>query len=243
MHRVLFKIGNFEVYTYGFTLVLGFIVAIAVTIFRNKKKNVLNDDILDFSFYMLLAGIVGSRLVYVLLHLGEYMAHPLSMFNLREGGLAWHGAMAGGLLAFLIFSRIKKIDLYEFLDLAAPQMMLGLAIGRIGCFMNGCCFGIPSTHFCRVGGTGKRNSPARFLFSCLHFILLHDSLSSFSAGVLPMCLVFPMPSISVLLLSGSVSTGYTWGGKRALFMSLQGRKSRKKGADKHGEERTPGLAI
>jgi len=145
MHRVLFKIGSFEVYTYGFTLVLGFIIAIAVTMYRNRNRKIQNEDFLDFSFYLLIAGIIGSRLVYVLLHLNEYLSRPLSMFNLREGGLAWHGAMAGGLIAFLVFSRKKKIDLYELLDLAAPQMMLGLAIGRIGCFMNGCCLGNETT--------------------------------------------------------------------------------------------------
>jgi phosphatidylglycerol:prolipoprotein diacylglycerol transferase len=145
MHRVFFKIGNFDIYTYGVMLVIGFMVAIAYVIKRNNGKYIKNDDILDFSFYLLLGGVLGARLVYVLLHLGEYLASPLSIINLREGGLAWHGAILGGFTVYFIFCRKRKIDVYEFLDLCAPSIMLGLAIGRIGCFLNGCCIGMETS--------------------------------------------------------------------------------------------------
>lgn len=145
MHRVLFKIGSFEIYTYGVMLVIGFLTGIGYAIRRNKSGTISNDTILDFSIYLLLGGVSGARFFYVLLHLSDYLPHPISMLNLRQGGLAWHGALLGGFIAFLLFSRKRKIDLYEFLDLCAPCVMLGLAIGRIGCFMNGCCIGTETT--------------------------------------------------------------------------------------------------
>lgn len=145
MHRILFKIGDFAIYTYGLLLVIGFIAGVGYTMKRNKGTHISNDDLLDFSFYMLLGGVLGARLVYVALHLGEYLASPLSIINLREGGLSWHGALLGGFTAFAIFSRKRGLNVYEFLDLCAPGMLLGLAIGRIGCFMNGCCLGMETT--------------------------------------------------------------------------------------------------
>lgn len=145
MHRILFKIGGFPIYTYGIALVLGYLTAICFVIWRNRNKNILNEDIMDFSFYLLLGGIMGARIFYIALHLSEYLANPLSMLNLREGGLAWHGALFGGYIVFVVFSNKRRIDVYEFLDLCAPSVMLGLAIGRIGCFLNGCCVGNETT--------------------------------------------------------------------------------------------------
>ncbi len=145
MHRVLFTIFNFPVYTYGVMLVTGFITGILLTVRRNRSKSISSDDIMDFSLYLLLGGLVGARLVYVLLHFSEYAISPLSIINLREGGLAWHGALLGGLVAFLFFTRKRKLDFGELVDLCAPGIMLGLAVGRIGCFMNGCCLGDPTT--------------------------------------------------------------------------------------------------
>lgn len=145
MHRVFFKIGNFEIYTYGVMLVIGYLTAICFTMWRNKNKNIINEDIMDFSFYLLLSGIIGARVFYVMLHLKDYISSPISMLNLREGGLAWHGALVGGFIAFAVFSKKRGIDVYAFLDLCAPSIMLGLAIGRIGCFLNGCCVGNETT--------------------------------------------------------------------------------------------------
>jgi phosphatidylglycerol---prolipoprotein diacylglyceryl transferase len=141
MHRVLFKIGNFDIYTYGVMLVTGFLLGIAFSIKRNKSSKITTDDIIDISFYLLLGGLIGARLVYVLLHLEEYLARPIGIVLLREGGLAWHGALLGGFVSFWLFALKRKIDLLELLDLCAPGIMLGLAVGRIGCFLNGCCLG------------------------------------------------------------------------------------------------------
>jgi len=60
---------------------------------------------------------------------------------LRDGGLSWHGALAGGFVSFFLFCRQKKLDLAEFLDLCLPGVALGMAVGRLGCFLNGCCVG------------------------------------------------------------------------------------------------------
>ncbi|MGV8122968.1 MAG: prolipoprotein diacylglyceryl transferase [Candidatus Xenobiia bacterium LiM19] len=145
MHRVLFTVFNFPVYTYGVMLVTGFMAGILFTIKRNRSKSISTDNIMDFSLYLLLGGIVGARLVYVLLHFSEYIGSPLSIINLREGGLSWHGALLGGLIAFILIARKRRIKFGELVDLCSPGIMLGLAVGRLGCFMNGCCLGDPTT--------------------------------------------------------------------------------------------------
>jgi len=145
MHRVLFTVFDYPVYTYGVMLVTGFIIGILFTILRNRSRSISTDDIMDFSLYLLLGGIIGARLVYVFLHFSEYTGSLISIINLREGGLSWHGALLGGLIAFILFARKRKFEFGELVDLCSPGIMLGLAVGRVGCFMNGCCFGEPTT--------------------------------------------------------------------------------------------------
>ncbi len=143
MHRVLFYIGNFPVYSYGVLMALAVFLAYFLVKWRNKTLKVATDeDISDFYVWLILTGIAGARLAYVLLHFSEYSSNILSIFNLRAGGLALHGALIAGVFVFIYFAKKRKISPMKLLDLFAPSVLLGIAVGRIGCFMNGCCLGV-----------------------------------------------------------------------------------------------------
>jgi len=144
MHPVIFKIGNFAVYSYGAMMVVGFLAALGMCLWRRKTEGFPADTILDYGIYCLVGGLVGARLLYVLLNLSFYSTSPLSIFNLREGGLSWYGGILGGLLATWLFAALRKLKAAKLLDLAAPGVILALGIGRIGCLMNGCCYGKPA---------------------------------------------------------------------------------------------------
>lgn len=91
---------------------------------------------------MLVSGIVGARIFYVLQNLSYYRVNPFEMLNLSKGGLVWYGAFIAGLGSSAIYMKIKKMDFWASVDLAAPYIAMAQAIGRIGCFLNGCCYGV-----------------------------------------------------------------------------------------------------
>jgi phosphatidylglycerol:prolipoprotein diacylglycerol transferase len=144
MHSILFHIGPLPVYSYGFMLMLAFLAATAVATRLARQRGIAPEYVLDLTASVLVAGILGARLLYVALNLSYFRDHPGHVLRLWEGGLSFHGGLAGGLIAGLIFCRRRGISFLRMGDVVAPALALGYAIGRIGCFLNGCCYGAPT---------------------------------------------------------------------------------------------------
>ena len=142
MHPILFKIGLVNVYAYGLMVAVGFCIASSFIYRRVNEFGLDRENILDLFLLVLIGGILGARLVYILSNLPYYLSRPLEIFNLSKGGLVWYGGFAGGLLAALFYTRKQKIDFWNAADLAAPYIALAQSLGRVGCFLNGCCFGM-----------------------------------------------------------------------------------------------------
>ena len=142
MHPILFKLGPITVYTYGVMLALGFVVAVLLAARRAKEKQISPQKIIDLGLVVIISGIIGARIVHVLSNLGHYRAYPWEIVMLQRGGLAIHGALFLAIPSGIIFIRRQKLPLAQTLDLAVPFVALGQAIGRIGCFFNGCCYGV-----------------------------------------------------------------------------------------------------
>jgi phosphatidylglycerol:prolipoprotein diacylglycerol transferase len=106
---------------------------------------------LTVGYILIFAGLIGGRLGFVLMHLGDYISDPLSAINPLQGGklgisgLNLYGGIILALVAVLLYLRRKKLPVWAVCDLFAPTLGIGLAFGRIGCFLNGCCFGTPTT--------------------------------------------------------------------------------------------------
>ena len=137
MDPIAFEIGSFEVRWYGILIACGVILAMLLTSYNCKKKDVDFDIILDIFFIAFPAAIIGARMYYVIFEFENYKNNLIDMFNIRKGGLAIHGGLIGALLAIYIFARIKKMNIIKYLDVAAPSIILAQAIGRWGNFMNG----------------------------------------------------------------------------------------------------------
>jgi phosphatidylglycerol:prolipoprotein diacylglycerol transferase len=156
VHPIAFKIGSFPIYFYGLMMVVAYVVTLLTVRYTKKFEDLDTETAVDVTIYAILGGVLGARVLYVLLNFHEYLASPLQIFNVREGGLSWHGAMIGGLIGTLILAKIKKMPLGKITDYASVHTTLGLAIGRIGCFLNGCCYGKPSNLPWAVEFTGTR---------------------------------------------------------------------------------------
>ena len=145
MHRVLFSVGSLTIYSYGVLLATGFIIAAFVARERFKEQYKDPDIILDFVLAAVVGGIVGARLAYVFGHWSDFSKNPGKIFALNMEGLVFYGGLALGLGLVLIVGYVKKVRFWYILDLAGLCVPLALAIGRVGCLLNGCCYGKPTS--------------------------------------------------------------------------------------------------
>lgn len=141
MHPVLFKIGSYPVYSYGAMLALAFLVCSFLAKRRGAAIGMDGEKVMDLMITLIVSGVIGGRLMFVLLDLDYFGSRPLDIFKLWEGGLAWYGGFILAIISGAVFLRINKMPVLKTADLIIPYVALGQAIGRIGCFLNGCCYG------------------------------------------------------------------------------------------------------
>ena len=147
MHPILFKIGNFSIYTYGLFVSLGIFTAASLILRNGRRKGIRSNSLLDLFIVVILSGILGGRIVHILVYLPYYLRHPVKILLFRQGGLAIQGALIFGLAGAVIYLFRKRETLppLKTLDIISLYMPVGHAIGRIGCFLNGCCYGNASS--------------------------------------------------------------------------------------------------
>ena len=102
------------------------------------------EQLADFTCLALLGGVVGGRLFYVVLEWEWFRRNPWELFAIWHGGLVWYGGFLGGLIAGWSYARAKRLAWLRVIDQLIPFLALGHAIGRLGCFLNGCCYGRPT---------------------------------------------------------------------------------------------------
>lgn len=144
MKQVFFTLpvgGGLKIYGYGVMLAIAFFAAGGLASWRARREKL--DPLLleDLAFWMILGGLIGARAIFV----WEYWrAKPWSfwsIFKIWEGGIVFYGSVLGGLATFLLYRLVRPFPVRPVLDVIAPSLALGIAIGRIGCFLNGCCYG------------------------------------------------------------------------------------------------------
>ena len=147
MHPELFTLpGGFSVKTYGFFMMVGFLSGVWMAMRRATRVKADPDIVLDISLVCLIFGIGGARLFYVIHYWKSQFAdapNPLfAVIDITSGGLEFLGGFLGAVIATTIHAWWKKYSIRLYLDIMAPSAMWGLGIGRIGCYFNGCCFGV-----------------------------------------------------------------------------------------------------
>lgn len=151
MLPVLFEMGPLSVYAWGFTLSLAILAGTFTAIRLAKSIGIESDRILDLVIVLVIGGVVGARLFYVLIYEPDkYWREPLQVFAIWQGGLVYYGALIGGFISGTWYVIRKKLPFWPLADVVAPALALGYGIVRIGCFLNGCCYGTETGTFLGV---------------------------------------------------------------------------------------------
>ncbi len=152
MRRILFEIPlpffqrNIPIYSYGFMLMVAFLVAITIARWRAKKEGIDPNKITDLGIYLVCAGFFGARLFFIIQFFEDYKNNLFSIFKIYEGGLVYYGGLFAGIVTLFVYVRKNHLPFLKIIDSLMPAAALGLGFGRIGCFLNGCCFGKVASH-------------------------------------------------------------------------------------------------
>ena len=140
MHSILFSIGPFHVYGYGFMIAVGIICAFMIGSFLAKRSGLDDDALFSMGLVGIVGGIIGAKLLYYIVEFPSILADPSILLNFGEGFVVYGGLIAG-FLSPLIYTRIKKLSFLPYIDCAVPGVAFAQGCGRIGCFLAGCCYG------------------------------------------------------------------------------------------------------
>jgi phosphatidylglycerol---prolipoprotein diacylglyceryl transferase len=141
MHPEICNIGHFTIYSYGLLLAIAFLISSSLIVVAAKKSNIDGDTIFNLCFLVFIFGIIGARILFVSENAVYYLKNPAEIIMLQHGGLSWFGGLLSSVICGIIYLKRKGLPIFRVLDLMSPFVALGQAVGRIGCLLNGCCYG------------------------------------------------------------------------------------------------------
>ncbi|MDR3621283.1 MAG: prolipoprotein diacylglyceryl transferase [Paludisphaera borealis] len=144
MRQVLFTIpvfGGVSVFGYGAMLVLAFVTSTWLACWRARREKLDPEAVLDMAFWLFAGGLLGGRLFYCYQYWGRGIDSPLEILQYWKGGLVFYGGIFGGFLSFLVYCKRRSLPVRPYMDALTPSIAVGTLFGRLGCFLNGCCFG------------------------------------------------------------------------------------------------------
>jgi phosphatidylglycerol:prolipoprotein diacylglycerol transferase len=146
VHPIAFQLGPLAIHWYGVMIALAFLAGLWTAMRRARRENISAEKIADVTLWLMVGGIIGARFVYVTTYWREeFASQPLSeIFKIYHGGLVFYGGFIGAAATGIIYILWKKMPLWKTLDVLAPSVALGSVFGRVGCLLNGCCYGRPT---------------------------------------------------------------------------------------------------
>jgi phosphatidylglycerol:prolipoprotein diacylglycerol transferase len=142
VHPIALQLGSLTIHWYGVMIALAFLAGLWTATRRARRENIAGERIADLVFWIMVAGMIGARTVYVTTYWSEFAHQPFTeIFMIQHGGLVYYGSVIGAAMAYFIYTRWKRLPGWKIADILAPSIALGNAIGRIGCLLNGCCYG------------------------------------------------------------------------------------------------------
>lgn len=178
MHPILIRIGTFYIPTYGVLVALGFLAGLAITLRLARRIGLPPEKITNLAVYCAIAGIVGAKLFMFLFDLGDYIRNPSEIFSLEtlQAAGVWHGGFIAAFLIAVLYVRRHHLPAFPTMDAFAPGIALGQAIGRLGCFAAGCCWGTECTLPWGVRFRSDEAAPVP-LDNTLHPVQLYESVA------------------------------------------------------------------
>lgn len=220
MFRYLFEIGNFRLPAYGLMIVIGYFTAVHFTSKIAQRKGIDSIYIQTLSIWIIIGLVIGARLWFVFEYWHYFRENFIEIFKLWEGGMVFYGGFVGGLIFGLLYLRIKKLYIPDVLDSVAPGLAIGIAIGRIGCFLNGCCFGKVTN--CAIGiRFPQRYLPPAYWSHLKRGLIEADSL--WSLPVIPTQLITSANLLVIFIILWRIRNKIPFPGFHfSLFLGLYG---------------------
>lgn len=187
--EIAFSLFNYPVHWYGIIMALSIIIGLyVVSIIRKHYYSSISEDlILDLSFYLIIGGILGARLYYVLLDIRYYITHPLEILAVWHGGLSIHGAILGAVIVGAIYIKRNNQNFLEIADLFTYGLIIGQAIGRWGNFFNSEAFGIPTNLPWKLFIPISRRPLEFYNINYFHPTFLYESLLNLIIFIILFC--------------------------------------------------------
>jgi phosphatidylglycerol:prolipoprotein diacylglycerol transferase len=143
MYPILFSLGKIKIYSYGFMVALTLLLGIIwVGRAAEKRKLATFDQIIDFAFYVIIGGLLFAKILHIIIEFDLFIKEPKALFTGSAG--SFFGGVIGGFLFGVYYTKKKKIPTWELADVIAQYIPLGHILGRVGCLLSGCCYGVPT---------------------------------------------------------------------------------------------------
>ncbi len=185
MHSIAFHVGPLTIYWYGIMAALGFISAVSLLMLNRKHAGLDSEQVTDIAMFSMISAIVGARIFYVVQFRDVYRDNPLNIIRIDQGGLVFFGGFICATSTLLFYCWRKKLNLLTVLDIFGPALAIGHFFGRIGCFMNGCCYGKPSNLPWAVNFPQGSAPAEAFPGQSIHPVQIYESIFNLMlAGIL-----------------------------------------------------------
>ncbi|MEC4986214.1 MAG: prolipoprotein diacylglyceryl transferase [Oscillatoria sp. PMC 1068.18] len=187
---IIFELGPLTIRWYGLLIASAVLIGVTLSQYLASRRHVNPDLLADLAIWLVIGAIPCARLYYVLFQWEEYAQRPEEIIAIWKGGIAIHGAIIGGTIATLIFSRLNKVSVWLLADLVVPSLILGQAIGRWGNFFNSEAFGDPTALPWKLYIPPNRRPLAYLNYDYFHPTFLYESLWNLIVFALLMYLFF-----------------------------------------------------
>ncbi|MFC1851615.1 prolipoprotein diacylglyceryl transferase [candidate division CSSED10-310 bacterium] len=144
MRQILFELGPLKFYSYGLMLGLSFAIGIYVALWRARREGISEDQIFNIAVGIVIVSLLGSKVLHILVNFSTFLENPRIIFKNFGGGFVFYGGFLASFLFIIIMNHRYKIGILRLCDIYSPSVALGLGITRVGCFLSGCCFGVPT---------------------------------------------------------------------------------------------------
>ncbi len=239
-YPVILDLGFIRIYSWGLMVAIAFFVGILIAAKEAERKNIKKSKIYDVATYIIIGAIIGSRIGHILFN-PEIINTFLDLFKIWQGGMSFQGGFIGGLLFSIFYIKKHKLNFWEIADTITPSIPLAQAIGRIGCFLRGCCYGIPTTLPWGIQYLGEIRHPTQiyssiFLLGIFFFISkqknkkrFHGSLFLTYIGIYSIFRFFiefirAEPKTILFLTAAQITSAILLFASIILFIKLKGDK-------------------
>jgi phosphatidylglycerol:prolipoprotein diacylglycerol transferase len=144
MHPILFRVGDWPVYSYGVLLALAYLAGMQLAVMRGRRNGLDGAKLMDFGIYIIISALLGAKLMLIAVEFDYFKSQPRELLSLVRAGGVFYGGLIAALLVGLWLVGRYKLPAWKTADMIAPGIAVGHVIGRLGCFMAGCCYGRPT---------------------------------------------------------------------------------------------------